>query len=162
MREPPSATLGVVFFVSHMFRMSVFFLLAGFFGRMLIERRGVAAFIRDRAKRILLPLVVGLPIILMLFAVLGGLGFLLSGMSMAELLTMSDQQLETPVADSSFPWTHLWFLYYLLLFYVFALAIRGIARIGDRHGRALVPLDAMVRFCLGGVWGAAVIGLPLA
>lgn len=40
MREPPSTTLGVVFFVSHMFRMSLFFLIAGFVGRMLIERRG--------------------------------------------------------------------------------------------------------------------------
>ena len=42
MREPSSTTLGLVFFVSHMFRMSLFFLIAGFFGRMLIERRGTA------------------------------------------------------------------------------------------------------------------------
>jgi glucan biosynthesis protein C len=162
MREPPSATLGVVFFVSHMFRMSLFFLLAGFFGRMLIERRGAAGFVRDRAKRILLPLVVGLPIILMLFPALAGLGFLLSGMSIAELLRMSEQQLNAPAPAGTFPWTHLWFLYYLLLFYAGALAIRGVARIADRRGRALAPLDALVRFSLGGVWGAAVIGLPLA
>jgi len=162
MREPPSAALGVVFFVSHMFRMSLFFLIAGFFGRMLIERRGTAGFIRDRAKRILLPLIVGLPVILMLCAALAGLGFLLSGMSMAELLEMSEQQVDAPAADSTFPWVHLWFLYYLLLFYGCALVSRGIAGVADRSGRALGALDAMVRFCLGGVWGAAVIGLPLA
>ncbi len=161
MREPSSTTLGVVFFVSHMFRMSLFFLIAGFFGRMLIERRGTAGFIRDRARRILLPLAVGLPIILMLFAVLAGLGFLLSGMSITELLRMSEQQ-NAPQAESTFPWVHLWFLYYLLLFYAGALVIRGIAGFADRRGRALVPLDALVRFCLGGVWGAAVIGVPLA
>jgi hypothetical protein len=58
MREPSSATLGLLFFVSHMFRMSLFFLITGFFGRMLIERRGTAGVVRDRAKRVLLPLVV--------------------------------------------------------------------------------------------------------
>ena len=161
MREPSSTTLGVVFFVSHMFRMSLFFLIAGFFGRMLIERRGAAGFIRDRAKRILLPLAAGLPIILMLFAVLAGLGFLLSGMGLTELRRMAEQQ-NAPAADPTFPWAHLWFLYYLLLFYVGALIVRGVAGFADRRGRALVPLDALVRFCLGGIWGAAVIGLPLA
>ena len=50
MREPSSTTLGLVFFVSHMFRMSLFFLIAGFFGRMLIERRGTAGFV-VRLKR---------------------------------------------------------------------------------------------------------------
>ena len=49
-REPPSATLGVYFFVSHIFRMSLFFMLAGLFGRMLLERRGWRAFIRDRGS----------------------------------------------------------------------------------------------------------------
>jgi glucans biosynthesis protein C len=162
MRESSSATLGVVFFVSHMFRMSLFFLIAGFFGRMLIERRGTAGFIRDRAKRILLPLIAGLPIVLMLFAALAGLGFLLSGMSMAEVLRISEQQANTPTPDSTFPWVHLWFLYYLLLFYAGALVMRGIARVADRRGRTLVALDALVQFCLGGAWGAVILGLPLA
>jgi glucan biosynthesis protein C len=161
MREPSSTALGLVFFVSHMFRMSLFFLIAGFFGRMLIERRGTAGFVRDRAKRILLPLVVGLPIVLILFSVLGGLGFLLSGMTMSELLQLSER-LNAPVAEPPFPWAHLWFLYYLLPFYAGALAMRGIARIADRRGRVSLVLDAIVQFCLGGVWGAAILGLPLA
>jgi peptidoglycan/LPS O-acetylase OafA/YrhL len=162
MIEPSSATLGLLFFVSHMFRMSLFFLIAGFFGRMLIERRGTAGFVRDRAKRILVPLVAGLPIVLMLFAALAGLGFLLSGMSRAELLQLSERQSATPVEESTFPWAHLWFLYYLLLFYAGALVMRLIARVADRGGRVLVAVDAFVRWCLGGVWGAAILGLPLA
>jgi peptidoglycan/LPS O-acetylase OafA/YrhL len=161
MREPSSATLGVVFFVSHMFRMSLFFLIAGFFGRMLIERRGTARFVRDRARRILLPLVAGLPIILLLFGALAALGFLLSGMSVADIVRMQERQLNTPSPEPAFPWVHLWFLYYLLLFYGGALAMRAVARI-DRSGRVLAALDAAVRFCLSGVWGAAVIGLPIA
>ena len=161
MREPSSATLGLVFFVSHMFRMSLFFLIAGFFGRMLIERRGTADFIRDRAKRILLPLVAGVPIVVILFSLLGGLGFLLSGMSMAELLALSER-LNAPVEKPVVPLVHLWFLYYLLLFYAGALVLRVIGRVVDRNGRVALTLDAVVRFCLSGVWGAALIGLPLA
>ena len=162
MREPSSTTLGMLFFVSHMFRMSLFFLIAGFFGRMLIERRGAAGFMRDRARRILLPLVVGVPVILLLFSILGGLGFLLGGMSIAELQQMQAKQLNTPAEGSTFPWMHLWFLYYLLIFYAAALILRAFIHVADRAGRLSAALDALVRFCLNGVWGAAIIGLPLA
>ena len=56
----PARTLGITFFVIHVFRMTLFFVLAGFFARLLFHRRGVRAFIRDRATRIVVPLVVGL------------------------------------------------------------------------------------------------------
>ena len=162
MREPSSTTLAVVFFASHMFRMSLFFLIAGFFGRMLIERRGAAGFIRDRAKRIALPLVAGVPVVLMLFAVLGGLGFLLNGTSLAELQRLQERQLDAPVEGGTFPWMHLWFLYYLILFYAGALVLRALGGVVDRAGRLTRVFDASVRFCLSGVWGAVIIGLPLA
>lgn len=163
MREPSSTTLALLFFVTHMFRMSLFFLIAGFFGRMLIERKGTRAFIRDRVRRILLPLVVGLPVILLLFVGLGGLGFLLGGMSWSDLQALQAQQ---PSAQSTeaggFPWAHLWFLYYLLLFYTGTLIVRAVARAADASGRVASWIDGAVRFCLGGVWGAAAIGLLLA
>ena len=162
MREPSSTTLGLLFFVSHMFRMSLFFLIAGFFGRMLVERRGTAGFVRDRAKRILLPLVAGIPVVMLLFAALGGLGYLLNGTSVAELRRMQSEQLNAPVDGATFPWMHLWFLYYLLIFYAGALVLRAFARIVDRAGRLSSVLDLAVRLCLSGVWGAALIGLPLA
>ena len=162
MREPSSTTLAVVFFASHMFRMSLFFLIAGFFGRMLIERRGTASFIRDRAKRIALPLVAGIPVVLMLFGVLGGLGFLLNGTSLAELQRLQERQLDAPVEGGTFPWMHLWFLYYLILFYAGALVLRALGGVVDRGGRLTRVFDACVRFCLSGVWGAVIIGLPLA
>jgi peptidoglycan/LPS O-acetylase OafA/YrhL len=162
MREPPSTVLAVLFFVSHMFRMSLFFLIAGFFGRMMIERRGTAGFVRDRARRILLPLAAGLPVILLLFSLLGGLGFLLAGRSFAELLQMQQWQLDTSASGATFPWVHLWFLYYLSIFYTLALAVRLLAGMADRRGVLAGGVDAVVRFCLSGVWGAALVGLPLA
>ena len=55
-----SAHFGVDVFiwVCHTFRMPVFFLLAGFFSRLLVEKLGPAAFVRHRAKRLLVPFVV--------------------------------------------------------------------------------------------------------
>ena len=162
MREPPSAALGAFFFVSHMFRMSLFYLLAGFFGRMLLERRGARAFVRDRAIRILLPLVVGIPVVLItigLFAVLGGL---LGGTDLAGLQAAAAPPPPVEGQPAPFPWAHLWFLYYLVLFYGLALGARAVLRVIDRSGRLRGGLDALVRFVLGGPWGAALIGLGLA
>src|SRR5688572_8772612 len=114
MREPSSATLGMFFFVSHMFRMSLFFFIAGFFGRMMIERNGNRAFARDRARRILVPLVVGLPLVLLSMGLFIWLGSLLGGTSLADLQAAAAAAATPPVAGL-FPWIHLWFLYYLVI-----------------------------------------------
>lgn len=45
----------------HLFRMALFMLLAGYFGRMVTLRRGSGSYFRDRTKRILLPAVVFWP-----------------------------------------------------------------------------------------------------
>ena len=47
----PSTTLAVVLFASHVFRMSLFFVIAGFFARQLFVRRGARGFWTNRAKR---------------------------------------------------------------------------------------------------------------
>ena len=54
-----NGTLAVLFYVIHIFRMSLFFMLAGFFAHMTFYRRGTRAFIRERFKRIVLPMVIG-------------------------------------------------------------------------------------------------------
>lgn len=59
-----SASLGVLFYVLHIFRMTAFFLIAGFFGRTVLHRQGMGGFVRDRLKRIALPLVVFWPILI--------------------------------------------------------------------------------------------------
>src|SRR5690606_492626 len=55
----PSTSLSVVLFTSHIFRMTLFFFIAGFFARLAFHRKGTRAFWADRAKRIAVPLVVG-------------------------------------------------------------------------------------------------------
>ena len=54
-----STTLGVTFYVIHMFRMSLFYFIAGFFAHLVFHRRGARAFVKDRAKRILVPMTAG-------------------------------------------------------------------------------------------------------
>ena len=53
-----STTLAVLFFVSHVFRMTTFFLIAGFLAHMSFRRRGSMGFIMDRLIRIAVPLIV--------------------------------------------------------------------------------------------------------
>ena len=55
----PSATISVLLFISHIFRMSLFFFIAGFFARMMFERKGARGFWSNRAQRILVPLIAG-------------------------------------------------------------------------------------------------------
>src|SRR5262249_42957440 len=55
----PSYALSVVRHACASFGMELFFLLAGFVTPLMLQRRGIGGFVRDRAGRILVPLVVG-------------------------------------------------------------------------------------------------------
>src|SRR4051794_30566448 len=57
----PSITLALLFFAIHVFRMTTFFLMAGFFAHMSFHRLGAWGFIKDRLQRIAVPLVVAWP-----------------------------------------------------------------------------------------------------
>ena len=150
-----STTLGVTFFVIHMFRMTAFFVIAGFFARLLVERRGVRAFIRNRSVRILVPLVVGWIVFfpMIVAAMWWGMG----------------GQFPQPAAGATpparpalaFPLAHLWFLYVLTLLYAAALPVRGLLRSIDTGGRLRASLDAGLRAVVRGPWAAFVLGVPL-
>ena len=59
-RNPESVSMFFAFFIftSNYFRMHAFFLIAGFFGALLYERKGAREMISNRFKRIFLPLIV--------------------------------------------------------------------------------------------------------
>jgi glucans biosynthesis protein C len=57
-----SITMGFLFL--HLFRMPLFFLIAGFFANYLIHKRGVKGFIKNRLVRIGLPFIIFLPLLL--------------------------------------------------------------------------------------------------
>lgn len=105
-----SESLSVATFVIHMFRMALFMMLAGYFGRMVLHRRGAAAFVRDRLRRIGLPLLVFSPLMLVsiIAVVVAGtiLGFLPEPVAAEEEQQDGLLALLNPV--------HLWFLLVLM------------------------------------------------
>jgi len=149
-----SVTLGLSFYVIHMFRMVTFFLIAGFFGRMMIERKGVKCFIKDRSKRILVPMVVGWIILAPLV-----IGMVIWG----AIQTYGPAVANAPSPSAgSLPLVHLWFLYYLAVFYVIALLVRGLARsVLDRSGMLRSAADAVVRFGLRSDIALIVLAAPM-
>lgn len=149
----PSQFAGVVFYGPHMFRMLLFFLLAGFFARMACERLGVRGFIRDRARRIGMPLLAGWgPMLAAILAVGAWAAWL------ANNGQMPPPPETPPLSPSHFPLTHLWFLYVLLLCYIAALALRAVLGRSDAVRR---PVDAVVRMLSSPV-GPLLLALPLA
>jgi hypothetical protein len=152
-----SLTLAGVFYVSHIFRMTTFFLIAGFFAHMMVEKRGVAAFIRDRAKRIALPLVVGWPI---LFA-----GIIAATVYGAYVATGNLPKPPPPPAHpplAAFPLAHLWFLYVLLLLYAATLTVRGAVVRMDRTGRLRAGVDSLVAGLVESPAAPLALALPAA
>jgi fucose 4-O-acetylase-like acetyltransferase len=104
-----SPAVDAFMWISHAFRMPVFFLLAGFFARLIWTKQGPAGFLRHRARRLLLPFVIFLIPIL---PALGGLW----------IWGLSKSGEAFPAAAPGIrPWRgepspgHLWFLYYLIL-----------------------------------------------
>src|SRR5690606_22352221 len=136
-----SATLAVTFYVIHVFRMSLFFMIAGFFARMMFHRRGLRAFAKDRAKRILVPLTAGWLVLAppTIAVVIWGL-----------TRTFPDGPPEgvdaAAMAPQGFPLTHLWFLYYLCILYVLAIGLRAaFVALLDRGGTLRARLDSALR-----------------
>lgn len=113
MDESRSAVPALVFYVIHVFRMLVFFLLAGFFANMLIERVGPRAFLLDRWKRVAVPLLVFWAIVLT--AIVAAIVWMVK-------LKFGELPKESPPGPTfrpdDFPLTHLWFLWVLIQFYV--------------------------------------------
>lgn len=134
-----STVLAVVFYAIHPWRMTLFFLIAGFFAHFALHRRGARAFAKDRAKRIGVPLVAG-----WLLLAPATIAIVLWGLARTfpELAAAGAEGSNTPRA---FPLTHLWFLYYLLMIYALALvARRAFVALADRSGALRARLDAVV------------------
>ncbi len=115
----PVPFLGWLAYTLHSFRMEAFFLLAGFFGALVVARRGVVSYVADRFRRILLVFLVALVPMKLALAALWIAGGRATGW-----LTLPPEYAQRPWYElalgslwiEKFPdvvLTHLWFLYYL-------------------------------------------------
>ena len=118
----------------HSFRMPCFFVLAGFFAALLVEKRGVMGAYRNRLARIAAPLVASLLTILPLtlwfavaFAVSANYGVhqLLPDATYLQRLAQDARAQGVP---TGIPALHLWFLLYLLYFYLLMPVCRALVR----------------------------------
>jgi peptidoglycan/LPS O-acetylase OafA/YrhL len=162
-----SPMLQVAFFTQHIFRMSLFFAIAGFFARLLLERRGFKGFAANRLKRIALPFLVFWPS--MLAALVGvavwaasyaGTGPFGPQSSLAPVV--SDGQRLARALWQAMPLGHTWFLYVLLWLYAGALAVVGVVRVLDRHGRLATAVDRLFGALASAHVLPVVLALPLA
>jgi glucan biosynthesis protein C len=124
-----------------------------------MERLGARAFLRDRAKRIGIPLLAGWPVLFVLIviavivaAVIANGGKAPAGKPPTQGFGLFD-----------FPLTHLWFLYVLALFYVAVAVLRPLAAAIDHrvNGALLRAIDATVSFLLH-QWAPLLLAAPLA
>lgn len=120
-----SYIFNIIIYFIHSFRMPLFFMLAGFFTSLLVDKHGIKGTYINRVKRIFGPFSVSLVTILPL-TLLCGLAFLVSAkfnthqfipeMKQLELLRKEMQEAGIPMNGATF--AHLWFLYYLMFFYL--------------------------------------------
>ncbi len=135
----------------HIFRMPVFFVMAGFFAALLYQRDGARGFVRNRIRRVLLPLLVFLPTVMPLV----GLGFVFALWRVGAQMPGADlprpSLLGLPILG------HLWFLYDLLIFYAATVVLMPLIGRISTHVR-----DSMHRGFITvatHMWGAAVLAV---
>lgn len=103
---------------SHLFRMPLFFLLAGFFTALLLAKQGWKTFFNNRMYRIALPLLLFLPLLTVLvgFVVQFGIGYVEQKPPFLQFIQSFLSQAEPTAMPLST--MHLWFLYHLLFLYL--------------------------------------------
>lgn len=152
-----SPVASAIFFAIHLFRMTVFFLIAGLFAHMMLERRGVAGFIKDRTMRIAGPLATfWFPVLAAIIAGLIWMAAIRNGGSIP-----TDGPPPPPLTLETFPLTHLWFLWVLLILYVAMLVLRAPFAIADRDGGWGRLVDRITGALIG-PWTPALMAVPLA
>lgn len=145
----------------HMFRMPLFFAVAGYFAALLVARRGMAGLFRNRGARLLLPLLLLAPPILF------GMGWATEWAARtvahpSPALAWIRAYVEQHGAMPSMPgWAHLWFLFYLLLFtlLVWVASTLELGRFGRRIA-LLPPIALIIGLPLAMTPALAMVGLP--
>ncbi|MCC2956104.1 acyltransferase family protein [Massilia sp. IC2-477] len=152
----PVADLILVFI--HVFRMPVFFILAGYFVALLIARRGPRGMLAHRMRRLALPFVIFWPVLIVCTTVM----MLVYLHVMARGTVGIDMSLlaRKGAGASPFNTMHMWFLYYLIWFCILTAALAPL------WSRLPAPVrdgvDAVFRKLAKSWWGPLVLTIPLA
>lgn len=150
-----SASMGVLFYVVHIFRMATFFMVAGFFARLLFQRLGTGGFIKNRLRRIALPLLAFFPLVMPLCI----LPIVWAARQVAAAGTVAGPHAAFP---KGFSWGHFWFLYLLLVLYALLLTGRAVLVTVDRQGTFRAFIDRILHKALAYRLAPLLLAAPLA
>ena len=144
--------------VIHLFRMVLFMMLAGYFGRMVLRRRGTGSYVKDRMLRIGLPLLAFWPLAVLSLPIVIVIGSQLRG---TELPTDPRTEGQTPGLLQVFAPGQLWFLLLLLEIILVTLAVGAILRRLLGAGRA-EAISRRIGAALAAPAGLALAAIPYA
>ncbi len=117
-------TFDFIIFEAHLFVMELFFLVAGFMFAMQYPRKKTIDFIINRLQRIVIPFFAGMfflvPFVLMMF---GLSKHPTNQLLNSDVIVRSFNDGIDLGLQNFFPTAHLWFLYYLILFYILSLIL---------------------------------------
>lgn len=159
------ASFDVMVAVIHGFRMQLFFLLAGFFGRLLYLRLGPAGFAKQRWQRIGVPLLLGWPILIPAIGLIWGWGF-------GKMENSEEVMKLMAKGNPGIPTAHLWFLEFLLILYALALVgiwifqrapetLRtGLSNVANRVVASPARTLLLAALCIWPLWNGPYLGEP--
>lgn len=106
----------------HLFRMGLFFLLSGYFSKLVIQRKGLKRFLWNRAIRIVLPFVLFWPLLMVTMTIVFvfAISYVKEPHGLLQWIVAASQDPETAKSSTTYTTMHLWFLYYLLMFSLIA------------------------------------------
>lgn len=150
-----------IFFLLHAFRMPLFFLIAGFFGRLLYYRLGLIPFIRHRTVRIIIPLMTGLLILVPLIHSLYIYKIFYVGSQdlFPAFFLATAGYLFSAEYTANFAPAHLWFLYYLIMLYVILITLTRVLSYIRKSGFHSL-IDNVTTRLLGSFWKPVVLSVP--
>jgi glucans biosynthesis protein C len=146
----------------HLFRMGLFFLLSGYFAKLMIERKGLKPFLWNRGIRIALPFVLFWPVVTVAMTIVFvfAIAYVKAPQGLLQVIVAASRDPEAAKSGTPFTTMHLWFLYYLLMFSLIAAVASRWSRLKfdwlfeSKWLLALSPL-ALVPGLMGG-------GIPIA
>lgn len=154
--DQQSEIASVLMFLIHIFRMPVFFLLAGFFGRLLLIRYGETAFWLNRIRRIAAPLVFGW--IGCFVAIVGIVAWALAKANGGVL----PDRVPDELANAGISFLHLWFLYVLLWLYALIFVLRRVVSAAEPSGSLPASVAALLHLVLQWRVASLLIAIPIA
>ena len=137
--------------IIHVFRMPIFYAMAGFFTALLLARYGMRRAAWNRFMRIVVPFVVGWMIVWPLVIFLGGIGYVGLDRTLAGFASGRVLQYAGPM--------HLWFLEYLIVLYVLAaIAVALVPLVLTQSARRL--LLGVFRWIVQSAWAPLILAVP--